>query len=327
MTYSTGGLIQASDFNDIIGSYSLPNLGNSINAIWGTGFSNAGYGQSQLTNVTEDELITYDDWSNLIKVMNTAAYYQNTSITTYVPPVQYDKITYLSKLISNKNTLYSNRNYARQHGSTYIAPTTTVSNVWSDSAVFTHNIMFQSADKARYFFNAGGQIVITLSHTNGAAVNSMWHELATNAGSIVISGSLPDTINTIAGTNYTGITRVGGSGAATVDVNRGYYTLSNDYVEIFRKNAFAVFSSYLGSYVSMELKSNGTQGTNGDRGSILTIKTTWNEVPNGSISSATTGVTVAIRYPFSTSVPITNYPVPFLNTWGTVTTNGSVISE
>jgi hypothetical protein len=155
----------------------------------------------------------------------------------------------------------------------------------------------------------------------------MWNDLATNAGSIVISGSLPGTTNAIAGTNYTGITRVGGSGDATVDVNRGYYTLSTDYVEIFRKNAFSVFSSYLGSYVSIELKSNGTQGTNGDRGSILTIKTTWNEIPNGSISSATTGVTVAIRYPFSTSVPITNYPVPFLNTWGTVTTNGSVISE
>lgn len=326
MTYSSGGLIQASDFNDIIGSYSSPNLGNTINAVWGTGFSNAGYGQPQLPNVSEDDSISYEDWNDLIKVMNTAAYYQNSSITAYTPPAQYDKIQYLSNLISNKNKLYSNRNYARQHGSTYIPPPLTVSNQWSASAVFTQDIIFQSADKARYFFNAGGQIAITLSHTNGPAVNAMWHELTNNAGTIVISGSLPDTSNVIAGTTYTGITRVGGSGDATVNTNRGYYTLSTNYVEIFRKQAFSVFSSYLQSYISIEIKSNGTQGVNGDRGSIITVKTTWNEVPDGSITTADSGVTIAVRYPFSTSVPITNYPKPFYNTWGTVSINGSVIA-
>lgn len=326
MTYSVGGLIQASDFNNLAGDDLVPNTGNTLNAIWGTGFGNAGYGQSPITNVDQNDVITYNNWNEFLNVMNTVAYHQFSPITSYAPPLADDKIEYLSKLIDNKNTLYSNRNYARQQGSTSTS-SLSVSNTWYDSAVFTHNIVFESADKARYFFNAGGQIAITLSHTTGVTINQMWHEIAANTGTIVISASTAGTTNNIAGTGYTGITRVGGSGSGTVNVNYGYYLLSQNYVEIFRKNAFSVFSKYLQSYVSMELKSNGTQGINGDRGSILTLRTTWNEVPDGTISNNSTTVNITVRYPYSTSVVTPNYLVPFYNTWGLVTVNGTVIAQ
>lgn len=328
MTYSKYGLIQASDFNNLVGEYDIPNTTKTINAIWGIGTGSIGYGQPQLQNVETNGVVTHTNWSNLIDTMNTIAYRQKSTITGYTAPEEDDVITYLSKLYSNKDTLYLNSGYARQQGTTYIAPTTTVSSTWTDSAVFTHTLTFQSGDKARYFFNSGGQIAITFSHTNGPAVNAMWHEAATNAGTIVISGTLPDETDIITSTNYQSVTRVGGSGDATVYSNHGYYSLTTNYVEIFRKKAFSVFSSYLDSYISVEIKSNGTQGVHGDRGSVITIRTTWNEVPNGSVTSADTGVTVAVRYPYSYTGPATtNYPKPFTNTWGTVIVSGTVVSE
>lgn len=327
MTYSTGGLIQAGDFNNIVGSPSLPDTGRTINAIWGTGFSNKGYGQSQLANVDENELISSENWSTLIKTINTVAYHQKSTITNYDPPVDGDPIEFLSSLVSNKNTLYTNTNYARQQGTTYTPPAVTTPEPWFNSATFTHTLTFESADKARYFFNAGGQIAITLQHTSGPNVNEMWHKLAQDAGTIVLSAPLPNTTSVIAGTTYDGVTRVGGSGDAVVTSNHGYYSLTQDYVEIFRKQAFAVFSNYLQSYVSIKVKSNGTQGVNGDRGSVITILTQWDEIPDGTLSTADTGVNVSVRYPYSTSVPTLNYPVPFTNTWGTVRVSGRVTAN
>lgn len=326
MTYSAGGLIQASDFNNLVGPSDSPNTSKTVNAIWGTGFSNKGYGQPQLANVNEHELITHDNWSTLIKTMNTIAYHQKSAITNYAPPAADDSIEYLSALISNNNTLYNNTNYARQQGTTYTPPVITTPETWYNSATFTHTIAFESADKARYFFNAGGQIAITLQHTSGPNVNEMWHKLAQDAGTIVLSAPVPNTSSEVAGTTYYGVTRVGGSGDATVNNNQSYYTLTQNYVEIFRKQAFAVFSNYLQSYVSIKVKSNGTQGTNGDRGSVITITTLWDEIPDGTLSTADTGVSVSIRYPYSTSVPTLNYPVPFVNTWGTVRISGTVYS-
>lgn len=327
MTYSAGGLIQASDFNNIVGSASTPNTGNTINAIWGTGFSNKGYGQPQLANVNANALISYSNWSTLINTMNTIAYQQKSTIANYIPPVATDKIEYLSALIANKNTLYTNSNYARQQGTTYTPPTTLVPSQWTNIATFTHTITFASADKARYFFNAGGQIAITLQHTNGTSVNKMWYDVAQASGTIVISAPGPNTTSVVAGTTYNGITKVGGSSTSTVNNNYGYYSLSQNYVEIFRQQAIGLSSKYLQSYVSIQAKSNGTQGTNGDRGSVITLVTSWNEIPSGTIASATTGVNVSIRYPYSTSVPTPYYTVPFTDTWGTVTVVGSVTAS
>jgi hypothetical protein len=289
---------------------------------------NKGYGQPQLANVNTNETITYDDWSSLIKTMNTIAYHQNSTITTYTPPIEGDTIGYLSKLVSNKNTLYSNANYARQQVSPIPAPTSTYnSSAWLNSATFTQTITFASADKARYFFNAGGQIALTMSHPVGTQANQMWNELATACGTIVLSASLPNSTNIIAGTSYTGVTKIGGSGSPILETNVSYYTLDQQYVEIFKQRAFSVKSNYLESYISVEIKSNGTQGTNGDRGSVITIKTTWDEIPNGLLVSSGSTVNVTVKYPFSQPTITSNYQVPFANTWGAVAVSGSVVSN
>lgn len=328
MTYAAGGLIQASDFNNLVGPYSTPNLGSTINAIWGIGSGNKGYGQTQISNVGINDTVTFDDWSTLIKTMNTIAYRQASTVTNYTPPAEGNTIQYLSNLVSNKNTLYANANYARQQVSPIPAPVSTTNlNSWLKSATFTQTITFQSADKARYFFNAGGQIAITLSHPGGTNANLMWNTLATAAGTIVLSAPLPNTSSVIAGTTYTGVTKIGGSGSSTVNTNVSYYTLDQNYVQVFNQKAFAVTSNYLESYVSVKIKTNGTQGINGDRGSVITVQTLWDEIPNGLLVSYGTTVNITVKYPFSQPTVTSNYQVPFVNTWGTVSVSGSVTSE
>ena len=49
MTYTTGGLIQATDFNGFVSTTASANL----NAIWGnSGFQNYGYGQANVPTVS-----------------------------------------------------------------------------------------------------------------------------------------------------------------------------------------------------------------------------------------------------------------------------------
>ena len=326
MSYSVGGVIQASDFNNIVGTATKPSTGSTINAIWGTGFGNYGYGQTPIANVTENSLVEYPVWAQLINTMNTIAYQQKSTITSYTPPsTEDDKIKYLSALTSNKNTLYANANNARQQ-STTVSTITTNTTAWLDFCTFTHTITFASPDKARYFFNSGGQIAISFTHPTGTGANILWNTLAASCGTIVLSASSFNQTSIIASSIYNGITKVGGDHDAIIDTTQSYYTLSPIFTQVFKQQAFAIYTNYLQSYLSVDIKSNGTQGVNGDRGSSITIRTTWEEIPNGLLVSSGTAVNVSVRYPYSSGIT-TNYPVAFTNTWGTVDVVGSSYSE
>ena len=54
MTYSSGGLIQATDYNGFVSTTS----GANVNGIWATGTTDAGYGQSALGTVSAAGTVT-----------------------------------------------------------------------------------------------------------------------------------------------------------------------------------------------------------------------------------------------------------------------------
>ncbi len=83
---------------------------------------------------------------------------------------------------------------------------------------FTNTVTFASADAARYFFNAGGRIKIDVSKTStGNTGDPEWNDLAnTLCGDIFITGGTAT--QTIAGSSYTGTTKVGGTGTPMVQV-------------------------------------------------------------------------------------------------------------
>ena len=74
-------------------------------------------------------------------------------------------------------------------------------------------------------------------------------------------------------------------------------------------------AGYTTSYINVLVKSNGTQGSNSDAGSVITIYTVWDEIPDGLSVTAGSAVTLTAQAPETTNIA---------NTWGTVTLAGSV---
>ena len=90
----------------------------------------------------------------------------------------------------------------------------------------------------------------------------------------------------IASSTYSGITKVGGGGnAPTVDADKGYFGLTTGNATAFTQLADSGPSGYLSSFIRYIVKSNGTQGSNGDTGSVITIYSVWDEVPNDLVAS------------------------------------------
>ena len=314
MTYAQNGLIQATDYNTLVG-VSPSSTANTLNTVWAVGASTAGYGQTALAQVSAGDTITAAQWANLINTTANTGSHQGTSLTSISAPVAGGTVTYLSALPTNVQAIYTGRNNASAQGST-IANTATYGSTWSSALTFTHTVTFASGDAARYFFNAGGQIKITMSHPAGSGINALFNSLATACGTIVQSAPTSGTV-TIASTSYNGISKIGGSGTATLGTNTGYYALTTANAQVFSQTATTGPAGYLSTFISVNVKSNGTQGSNGDTGSVITIYTLWDEVPNGLTVSTGSAVTVTLAPPATT----------YLRqgaSWGTPTVSGTV---
>lgn len=313
MTYAQYGTVQATDYNTLVGGNPVTTSG-TLNAVWATGGSTAGYGQTALANVAAGDSVTSAQWANLVNRTANSATHQGSSITSVTAPVSGGTITYLSAIPTNLTTIYNNRLNAATQGSTSANAVTTAT-TWADKATWTHTATFANGDAARYFFNSGGQLKITMSHPNGTGINLLLNNLASNVGTIVMSAPSSGTI-TVAGTSYNGITKIGGGGnAPTISQNSGYYAMTTANANVFYQTASTGPSGYLSTNINVFIKSNGTQGTNSDAGSVITIYTVWDEIPNGITVSSGSVVTVTAQAPETTNLA---------NTWGTITLAGSV---
>lgn len=314
MTYTQYGLIQASDFNTFVGNAVTGiSTANTLNTVWGLGVLDTGYGQTGVPNVEANTLVSHTDWANLINTTSVIGNHQGTAVTQITPPSQGDKVEIIGAISTNLQNIYNSRFNAAAQGTTSSVSTTNASN-WSSAITFTHTVTFASAIQARYFFNAGGQIAINFSHPTGTGVNSLLSNLATACGTLVIS-SIGSGTCSIAGTSYTGITKVGGSGTPlTLLTNRGFYALTTTNQEVFKQTGTGTPSAYTGTFISVNLRLNALPGT----ATTLTITSLWDEVPNGgSTLGLTSGsnTTVTVRPPSATYLT---------NTWGAVTVAGSV---
>lgn len=314
MSYAQFGLIEATDFNTLVGG-NPTTTANTLNATWATGGGTAGYGQTAVANVAAgNSVVATGQWNALVSNTASAASHQGSSITSVVAPTVGGTITYLSAIPTNLQTIYSNRLNAATQGST-TSNTVTYGATWSSLLTFTHTATFANGDAARYFFNSGGQLAMTVSHPNGTGINLLFNNLASNVGTVVLSAPSSGSV-TIAGTSYNGITKVGGGGnSPTISANSGYYALTTSNVTAFTQTASTGPSGYLSTFIRFIVKSNGTQGSNGDTGSVITVYTIWDEVPDGLTVSTNSATTMTVRPPETTNLA---------NSWGTITLAGSV---
>jgi len=315
MTYSSGGLIEATDYNGFVST----NVAN-INAIWSTGSSDFGWGETALSTVSSAATITATQWATLVNQISTLGSQTGTTITSRAAPTAGDTISVLAAVGTDMTNIAANRGNAVGAGSQYTSWTGTsgwTTNIGGPGSflTFTHNVTFPSATAARYFWNAGGRVLIRFGKSStGERGDPEWNDLAqTLCGAISITGRINSTTQSIAGVSYTGTTKTGGTGTpGTLTTTTGWYQLLTTNTIVYKQ--FADTAPYTANYIQVQAKT-------GNTGTTLDLTTTWY---NGE-GDATTGGSLPTGATFGTgpATLVTYYPpsATYLTTaaWGTPT--------
>ncbi len=335
MTYTAGSLIEAVDYNGFVST----NTGN-VNGIWGAGTGDRGYGQSTtLSTVSPSGNVTATQWASLVNTVSTIANHQGTTITSRTVPTTGATISILSNLNTDLNTLLTNRGRASASGTaigTFSGTTSKTADTsngtqGSWTITFTHTVTFANATSARYFFNAGGLVKIMYGKSStGTDHDPDWNTLAGQTGDIYFSGYVNGITNNIAGTNYTGTTRISGSGGTqtTLATTTGFYNLTpgGAATTIFQLNNAT--AAYTAEFIQTTVALNATS-------TVLTFVTTWFD--NGTSAQGTTSNIsggTAVTSP-ATSIGAATAPTTLVNVippsttyltnvWGTPTIAASV---
>jgi hypothetical protein len=313
MTYVSTGLIQAADYNGFVNL----TAGANVNATWSTGTTSAGYGQTALSSVAATGTVTAVNWAALVNTIASMASHQGTAITARTAPVTGNTVSILSALNTDITNCYNNRGNAVAVGTQFTGWTGTNSLTAGRAAgawiiAFTNTVTWASANAARYFFNAGGIVKVDVSKTaTGNTGDPEWNDLAnTLCGDIYISGGAYS--QTIAGTVYTGTTKIGGSGVPnTLATTTGFFDLTPGGAAVIVYKQFADTAPYTANFIQHSLSLNASS-------TALTISTLWSASDGDPISggSASVGAT-----PGTAPTTITTYFPPSSTnlsaSWGT----------
>jgi len=328
MTYATGNVILASDYNT---------FQTNLNTIWSTGSGDSGWGQTSIGAVSTGGIVTATNWATLVNNLSTTGSQTNTTITSRTAPVTGNIISILANVSTDITSCTTNRGNAASSGTEYGTFTGTTSKTAATSngtqgawtIVFTHTVTFPSADQARYFWNAGGRVRLQYGKSStGTDLDPDWNTFAGYPGSIYITGRVNSAAQTIAAVSYTGTTRIGGSGGTqtTLATTTGWYQLTTSPATIFLLNN--TNAPYTGETI-------GTTAT-ATSSTVLTLVTTWTQ-PAVSAAGTTTNISggTATNSPSTTisgSAPTTlcTYFPPstaqgLSNSWGTPSITAAVV--
>ena len=311
MTYASGGTIEASDYNGFAGG-TAANVSGQLNTVLSTGRGNAGYGQTAVSNVTAvTNDVTATQWTTLVNGVDKVRKHQSgagySNLTAYTSG---QVINVTNNISAALTTAYTSRLTATAQGSTTTgatnSPNFTLPNQLAGATYqFSRTATFASADAARYFFNAGGQLnFVIISVTNGGGT--------TRGASLA----------TLAATNFASkrlgaqdcVARTGTGGTLNTDgtTNTGYYTLTTSNVT--KTQITSTTATYTSDTFVFSAKSNGVQGSNADAGSVVTLSVDLTS------ATQTGGFNDSINITVNHRVDIIYPSTTFLaDTWGTVT--------
>jgi hypothetical protein len=172
---------------------------------------------------------------------------------------------------------------------------------------------FASAAAARYFFNADGVVRMTYSKSSTGLTNDAeWNAFVAQIGTLNLTGRVNGAAQTIAGTSYTGTTRLGGTGGTqtTLATTTGFYNLTAGAAAVTLMKINNATTPYASEYIQTTCALNAAS-------TILTFVTTWFQpAGSGTNTSISAGSTTALSY----FPPSTTY---LTNTWGTPTLTAS----
>jgi hypothetical protein len=227
-----------------------------INTIWGVGSGDSGYGQgTTLSLVSPGNTVTATQWATLIDRMDSIEAHQGSLISNPANPTVGQDIAVISTIPGDITTLQTNRLNAAANG-TDGSNTIVGVGSWTTNTVHTGRLTWTSANHARYFFNAGGQIRISFARSGGTvhSKNTEWTNLCTACGTLVFTAR--------------GMSKSGGSGTPTTEIDDGWYDISTSYVQKFKQ--FEATSPYTLNYIGVEFRTAGT-------GTQLEVRVTYQD--------------------------------------------------
>jgi hypothetical protein len=330
MTYVSGGLIQAADYNGF-----ATDSANNINAIWSTGSGDKGWGQTAISNVAVGATVTATQWATLVANLATSGSQTSSTLTSRTQPVAGNIIAVLANVATDINTITLNRGNAAASGTEYgifTGDTSKTTNTGSGQAAwtitFTHTITFPSANAARFFWNAGGIVRLKYGKSStGTDHDPDWNTFAGLCGTINLTGRVNGASQTIAGQAYTGTTRLGGTGGTqtTLATTTGWYNLTTSPTTIFQLN------NTVAPYTPEFIRTTATATS----ATVLTLVTTWVDDGTGvvgatsNISGGTATASPSTTITGTAPTTLVTYLPPsttFLTaSWGTPTIAASVV--
>jgi hypothetical protein len=207
-------------------------------------------------------------------------------------------------VVTAVTTINTNANLWTAQGSTTVGTpiyqTLSAANFAAYTLVWNRTITFASGDAARYFFNAGGQInwAFVSYNLNGTARSGAAVTLfTTNLGG-----------GNIRGINGTAITGAGGT--VGTNTGRGYWQLTSS--PQLAASITSTTATYGGTVANINIRTNGTQGSNSDVGSVITLQLGFTSAQEGldfnSAISANIGLRVDVISPETTY--LASYALP-----------------
>jgi hypothetical protein len=201
--------------NDKVTKNEYNNIRTKLVNVLSTGVGNSGWNMPIISSaVNEGNTVTINEWTNLgYDIINGYKHIAGTTPavatvveggtirygTTFtpsssdIPVTQYDQwantiaaspftVSGTSSITTNKGT--SSSTWPGIYGAT-----------WTTKVTCTINVEFSTADKARYFFNSGGEIRFTASRSGGAGStqNTSWTNLLSAAGTQAFGANKPGT--------------------------------------------------------------------------------------------------------------------------------------
>lgn len=273
MAYSSGSTILALDYNTFAQGGASVNHGvANINTVWGVGSGDKGYGQSTTLPVVTGgtDTVTATQWSTMIARLNSVLTHQAGSGSGITAPTAGATIAYLNTLSSSITTGFNNRLNATSNA-TDVTGAAPAAYVWNTSTPTTAQIIrtatWANADQARYFFNAGGKLILTFAVTNTLG-NSKGADWASLLGTKMLSLTIGGYTNTRNGTGGT---------ATSTNTAVGYWNAGTAGQTVITLTSASGTADYSSNSVSINVKTNGTQGSNGDVGTVMTFTINLND--------------------------------------------------
>jgi hypothetical protein len=275
MSYVAGDQILDDEYNIFSSGTTAGNYG--INYIAGVGEGNLGLGQTEISTITVGDTINASQWNSLFGFMDNIANHVNETVTSTAAVAAGDTIAIKSALNTNLQAIATavqggsvNASGGLTTGSTDL--TQTASAVFDTSHVAEASFTFVGGDEARWFFNAGGKLRLTMSNaaTNNTGKDSVVSTLMSEIGTFTLGA----TTSAVSGTlNITG----GNPDILTEDGRSlGYYDLTTSYQTIILYTESS--GTYDGSYdnliqIKIEAKTSAPDGDGrGNNGTTVHLK-------------------------------------------------------